>query len=109
MPRSFEEERGFLERLSPVSWKIHKGFVPNMNVEGIFYVNNFLERLMMDELRQHSRAQGFGGFLPAVKQIGNVAALPALWGRVSACPMYTAAMDSPLVCLFVDQWTALLF
>ena len=103
MPRSFEEEKSFLERLSPVSWKIHKDFVPNMNVEGIFYVNNFLERLMMDELRQHSRAQGFGGFLPAVKQIGNVAALPGIVGKSVGLPDVHSGYGFAIGMFFVDQ------
>lgn len=30
--RSFEEEKAFLEKLSPNAWKIKKGFVPNMKV-----------------------------------------------------------------------------
>jgi len=37
---------------------------------------------MFDELKQHSTAGGIGGFLPAVKQIANVAALPGIVGRV---------------------------
>lgn len=46
----------------------------------MFYVNDPLERIMFDELRQHSRHQGFGGFLPGMKQIANVAALPGIVG-----------------------------
>ena len=30
--RSFEEEKAFLEKVSPTAWKIKKGFVPNMKV-----------------------------------------------------------------------------
>jgi len=60
--------------------RIKKGFVPNMNVEGLFYVNDFLKKLMYDELKHHSASQGVGGFLPAVKQIANVAALPGIVG-----------------------------
>jgi len=33
---------------------------------------------MFEELEAHCRAAGTGGFLPAVKQIGNVAALPGI-------------------------------
>jgi tRNA-splicing ligase RtcB len=43
-----------------------------------------LERLMFDELRQSCNAKGFGGFLPGIKQIANVAALPGIVG-VSTC------------------------
>lgn len=72
----------------------------------MFYVNDVLKDLMYDELKHHCasrgtvqrpnlghqlkciwsviciypRAVGVGGFLPAVKQIGNVAALPGIVG-----------------------------
>merc|ERR1719440_2711735 len=60
-------------------YQIATGFVPNMSVPGRFYVNSNLERLMFDELRSFSRqSANVGGFLPAVKQIGNVAALPGI-------------------------------
>lgn len=35
---------------------------------------------MIDELRQFCGARGVGGFLPAIKQIANVAALPGIVG-----------------------------
>ncbi len=35
---------------------------------------------MFDELKQHSRTGGYGGFLPGIKQIANVAALPGIVG-----------------------------
>ncbi|XP_046439875.1 RNA-splicing ligase RtcB homolog [Daphnia pulex] len=86
MVRTYDDEMKFLERLSPCSWRIKKGFVPNMNVEGIFYVNNNLEDLMFDELR-NACAQGLvGGFLPGMKQIANVAALPGIVGRSIGLP-----------------------
>lgn len=47
-------------------------------MEGRFYVNKALEKLMFDELRNACRSDGIGGFLPAVRQVGNVAALPAI-------------------------------
>ena len=40
----------------------------------------------MEELQQHTRASGVGGFLPAVKQIANVAALPGIVRRSVALP-----------------------
>ena len=49
-----------------------------MTVPGIFYVNDKLQQLVFDELKHHSEAEGYGGFLPAVKQIANVAALPGI-------------------------------
>lgn len=35
---------------------------------------------MFDELKQSCRTQGYGGFLPGMKQIANVAALPGIVG-----------------------------
>uniref|UniRef100_A0A8C4WZW0 RNA-splicing ligase RtcB homolog n=1 Tax=Eptatretus burgeri TaxID=7764 RepID=A0A8C4WZW0_EPTBU len=78
MSRSYNDEQAFLEKLDRNTWRIKKGFVPNMQVEGAFYVNDYLEKLMFEELRNACRGGGFGGFLPAMKQIGNVAALPGI-------------------------------
>jgi tRNA-splicing ligase RtcB len=86
MPRSYNEELNYLEKLTPTCWRIKKGFVANMKVEGRFYVNEHLEKLMFDELRQHSRTGGYGGFLPGMKQIGNVAALPGIVGKSVGLP-----------------------
>lgn len=36
MVRSYKEELEFIERISPVEFRIKQGFVPNMNV--IFYI-----------------------------------------------------------------------
>ncbi|CAK8689296.1 RNA-splicing ligase RtcB homolog [Clavelina lepadiformis] len=77
MPRTFDEELQFLEKKSPCCWTIKKDFVPNMKVEGLFYVNDHLEKLMLEELRNSCRGN-IGGFLPGVKQIANVAALPGI-------------------------------
>jgi tRNA-splicing ligase RtcB len=52
------------------------GFVPNMRVPCTFYVNQHLQRLMFEELEQFVSRGDVGGFLPAVKQLANVAALP---------------------------------
>ncbi|EWM25480.1 trna-splicing ligase [Nannochloropsis gaditana] len=84
--RTFEEEMGFLHRETPTRFRIDKGCVPNMKVEGAFYVNTKLEELMFAELKQHTTAGGVGGFLPAVKQIANVAALPGIVGRSIGLP-----------------------
>jgi tRNA-splicing ligase RtcB len=40
---------------------------------------------MFDELKDHAGAQGVGGFLPAAKQIANVAALPGIVGVTEKC------------------------
>ena len=53
-------------------------------VDGYFYVNDRLEKLMFDELKQSCNSRGFGGFLPGMKQIANVAALPGIVS-VSVC------------------------
>lgn len=79
--RQFDDELKYIERVSPYSWKIKIGFQPNMNVEGIFYVNKALEELMFDELKNACKPGMIGGFLPGVKQIANVAALPGIVGK----------------------------
>ena len=100
--RTYEDELKFIERLTPNSWRIKKGFQvseinckmkfagcllksdcfqPNMNVEGVFYVNKNLEKLMFEELRNACKSDGMGGFLPGMKQIANVAALPGIVGK----------------------------
>ncbi len=70
--RTFEEEMGFIHRETPTRFRIDQGFVAGMRVPGAFYVNEKLEELMFDELRQHTTAGGVGGFLPAVKQVGRL-------------------------------------
>ena len=72
----------FIKRISPTQYEIAQGFVPNMRVPGICYVNSALEGLLFDELKAYSSSGGQGGFLPAVKQMANVAAMP---GIVQAC------------------------
>merc|ERR1719486_865892 len=70
---------GFIKRETDTLYEIKMGFVQGMSVPGRFYVNSALERLMFDELRSYARqSSNVGGFLPAVKQIGNVAALPGI-------------------------------
>uniref|UniRef100_A0A2K6MML2 RNA-splicing ligase RtcB homolog n=1 Tax=Rhinopithecus bieti TaxID=61621 RepID=A0A2K6MML2_RHIBE len=86
MSRSYNDELQFLEKISKNCWRIKKGFVPNMQVEGVFYVNDALEKLMFEELRNACRGGGVGGFLPAMKQIGNVAALPGIVHRSIGLP-----------------------
>ncbi len=82
MPRrTFEEEKQYIEKKSNTHYQINKGFSLGMNVPGILYVNRHLEQLIFTELRNYTRQQESsvaGGFLPAVKQIGNVAALPGI-------------------------------
>lgn len=86
MSRSYQEELNYIERINDYSWRIKKGFVPNMNVEGIFYVNDPLKNLMFEELKHFTGSGGMGGFLPGMKQIANVAALPGVVGRSIGLP-----------------------
>ena len=87
--RTYEQECGFVEQVDATSYRINMGFVENMRVPGHFYVNNSIRDLLFEELRQFSRSSGTAGqfsgavwgFLPAMKQIANVAALPGIVGR----------------------------
>lgn len=72
------QESAFITKLSPYHHRIETGFVPNMRVPGIFYVNGALRSILDDELRAYCDRGPAGGFLPAVKQIANVAALPGI-------------------------------
>lgn len=85
--RSFRDETRFIHKRDANSYIIDKGFVERMNVPGIFYVNDHLKEIVFDELLQHvKRGGGRGGFLPAVKQISNVAALPGIVKHSIAMP-----------------------
>ena len=57
-----------------------------MRIPGRFYVNPALSSLVLDELQQYSSAHGIGGFLPAVKQLANVASLPGVVGHSIGLP-----------------------
>lgn len=41
---------------------------------------------MFDELKAFSSSKGVGGFLPALKQVANVAALPGIVGHSVGLP-----------------------
>ena len=84
--RTYAQEMEFLERVTPTQWRVREGFVPNMRVPGVFYVNKHLETLMFDELHQHVDRGDVGGFLPAVKQLANVACLPGIVSKSIALP-----------------------
>jgi hypothetical protein len=75
--RSYDDECSYLERVSPNCWRIKKGFQPNMKVEGVFYVNEYLEKLMFDELRNACRPGMVGGFLPGTQ--GRRESAPCQW------------------------------
>jgi tRNA-splicing ligase RtcB len=76
--RSFEGEMEFIKRRTPWKFDIEPGFVPGMNVPGAFYINKDLEELILGELREYCSTGQQGGFVPAVKQIANVAAMPGI-------------------------------
>ena len=76
--RTYEEEQKYLEQVAPCQWRIKKGFVNGMNVPGTFYVNPPLQELVFSELQQFTKSSAQQGFLPALKQIANVAALPGI-------------------------------
>ena len=78
------QEVDFIEPIAPCQYLVKQGFVPNMRVPGTFYVNERLKSLIFEELQAAVAKGGVGGFLPAVKQLANVAALP---GIVQACPL----------------------
>jgi tRNA-splicing ligase RtcB len=46
--RSFEEEMRYIRKVGPCRFEIAKGFVSNMKVPGVFYVNEQLEHLMFE-------------------------------------------------------------
>ena len=68
----------FIEQVSEVEWRVRRGFVPGMHVPGTFYVNAALRELIFEELQVFAQRAQHGGFLPAVKQVANVAALPGI-------------------------------
>jgi tRNA-splicing ligase RtcB len=57
-----------------------------MRVDGVFYVNEPLKDLMFEELQASVDSKGMGGFLPAMRQIANVATLPGIVGRSVGLP-----------------------
>eukprot|EP01125_Pyxidicula_operculata_P015016 TRINITY_DN5077_c0_g1_i1.p1 TRINITY_DN5077_c0_g1~~TRINITY_DN5077_c0_g1_i1.p1 ORF type:complete len:501 (-),score=142.63 TRINITY_DN5077_c0_g1_i1:78-1580(-) len=76
----------YIEKVGPVTYKIKKGFVPNMQSEATFYVNDELKDLVFEELEHDVASKGEGGFLPAVKQLANVASLPGIVGQSLGMP-----------------------
>ena len=72
------QELEYIEQVSAVEWRVRPGFVPGMRVPGTFYVNAALRELIFEELQVFAQRAQHGGFLPAVKQVANVAALPGI-------------------------------
>ena len=79
----FAQECSYIEQLTPYKYRIKPGFVPNMRVPGVVYVNDRLKDLLFEELEVACQRGAHGGFLPAVKQIANVASLPGIVGVCS--------------------------
>jgi tRNA-splicing ligase RtcB len=84
--RTYAQEMSYLNGSSATQWRVNVGFVPNMVVPGVFYVNPRLETLLFEELQQFVDRPDIGGFLPAVKQIANVACLPGIVSKSIALP-----------------------
>eukprot|EP00741_Cyanophora_paradoxa_P001654 tig00000498_g1605.t1 len=74
-----------IEQINAVTYRIKKGYVPGMNVEGRFFVNQPLAEVVFEELEHASAGKG-GGFLPAPRQIANVASLPGIVGASIGMP-----------------------
>jgi len=83
--RTYEDEVKYLEKISPTAYRINVGIVPNMRVPAVVLVNDELEELLLEELKESSSG-GSGGILPALKQVANVAALPGIVGQSIAMP-----------------------
>jgi tRNA-splicing ligase RtcB (3'-phosphate/5'-hydroxy nucleic acid ligase) len=84
--RSFEEEMKFIHKENEsCTWSIDRGFVDNMRVPVKFFVNKKLESLVFDELKEQCHGTR-GTFLPAVKQMANVAGLPGIVGSSIGLP-----------------------
>ena len=87
--RSLAEELSFIEKVGVCQYRINLGFVPGMRVPGTLFVNDQLRGLLLSELEAYvsqGAAGGGGGFLPAVKQLANVAGLPGIVGASVALP-----------------------
>eukprot|EP00927_Polykrikos_kofoidii_P077693 TRINITY_DN74608_c0_g1_i1.p1 TRINITY_DN74608_c0_g1~~TRINITY_DN74608_c0_g1_i1.p1 ORF type:complete len:724 (+),score=123.37 TRINITY_DN74608_c0_g1_i1:100-2271(+) len=74
------------EGIAPVSgckhvWEISRGFVPGMLAPARFFADEKLATLCLDEIRNAG-----GHFLPAVRQLANVACLPGLMGYSLGMP-----------------------
>ena len=76
--RKYKDDMKYIQKIGHCKYSIQKGFVPNMLVNGTFYVNDSLKDLVFEELESFCSGGGYGGFLPAIKQIANVASLPGI-------------------------------
>ena len=58
-----------------LSCVVRQGYVPGMKATASFYASEALLKLVLGELKSNT---GRGGFIPAVKQLANVATLPGV-------------------------------
>ena len=87
--RTFNQELSYLSKVSPHEYQVKKGFVPNMKVNASAIVNDELQELLLKELEESictGSCKCGGGFIPALKQLANVAALPGIVGSSMAMP-----------------------
>ena len=87
--RTIEEELSYLKRISSTRYQIQLGFVPNMKVPAEVIVNNDLQTLLVQELRDSCcgpKSQAGSAFVPALRQAANVAALPGIVRASLAMP-----------------------
>eukprot|EP00928_Gymnodinium_smaydae_P032714 TRINITY_DN23621_c0_g1_i1.p1 TRINITY_DN23621_c0_g1~~TRINITY_DN23621_c0_g1_i1.p1 ORF type:complete len:637 (-),score=91.06 TRINITY_DN23621_c0_g1_i1:115-2025(-) len=68
-------------RDSPHVWEIARGFSPGMRVAARFFADEALAALCLEEIGHMG-----GGFLPAVRQLANVATLPGIIGYSLGMP-----------------------
>ena len=78
MSRTFEDAKKSIRQIDPTTYVVDRGLVPNMRVPAKFYVDDALRALLFEEMQAHFETKGFGGFIPAVVQLANVAALPGI-------------------------------
>ena len=93
--REYQAELGYIVRVSPVLHRIKVGFVPGMRVPGLLVLNDSLKALVLTELERYCTDPS-AVFLPACKQVANVAALPGIVGTRWRCPMRILGTGSAL-------------
>ena len=87
--RTLEEELSYLKRISPTRYQVQIGFVPNMKVPAEIIVNNDLQTLLVQELKDSCcgfKCEAGASFIPAIRQAANVAALPGIVRASLAMP-----------------------
>ena len=83
--RPYPEELKYIVPLTPVTHRIEIGFVPRIRVPGLLVLNAELRTLFLKELERYCE-DGGAFFLPACKQVANVASLPGIVGPSLALP-----------------------